>query len=56
MDEVKQAGKYETKFNAIDNEFQSLSSGLYFYRLNAQQLDAGESSNFTVTKKMMLMR
>lgn len=56
VDEVKQAGKYETKFNAIDNEFQSLSSGLYFYRLNAQQLDAGKSSNFTVTKKMMLMR
>jgi N-acetylneuraminic acid mutarotase len=43
IDEYKQAGKYETEFNAAN-----LPSGVYFYRLRA--------GDFIETKKMILLR
>jgi len=43
VDEEKPAGNYEIKFNAS-----TLSSGIYFYKL--------QTSNFTETKKMILLR
>ncbi|MGB4852698.1 MAG: T9SS type A sorting domain-containing protein, partial [Ignavibacteria bacterium] len=43
VNEVKTAGYYSVSFNAS-----SLSSGIYFYTLSAD--------NFTATKKMMLVK
>jgi len=43
VEEFKTAGKYEVDFNAA-----SLSSGVYFYRLQAD--------SFVETKKMLLMK
>jgi hypothetical protein len=43
VDEIKQAGKYETEFNAID-----LPSGVYFYRLQA--------GNYVSVKKLLLLK
>jgi photosystem II stability/assembly factor-like uncharacterized protein len=43
VNEEKQAGSYETEFNALQ-----LSSGMYFYKLT--------SGSFTETKKMILMK
>ena len=43
VNEYRQAGKYETKFNASN-----IPSGIYFYRLKA--------GNFVQTKKMILLK
>ena len=43
VDEVKESGTYQAKFNAS-----SLASGVYFYRLKA--------GDFVETKKMVLMK
>jgi len=43
VNEYKQAGNYEVKFDASN-----LSSGVYFYRL--------ETPNYTSTKKLILMK
>ncbi|MDZ7626651.1 MAG: T9SS type A sorting domain-containing protein [Ignavibacteriaceae bacterium] len=43
VNERKTAGEYQVDFNAA-----ALSSGIYFYRLQA--------GNFVVTKRMMLMK
>ena len=50
VDEYKPAGKYELEFNAASHsgEVRNLSSGIYFYRLNA--------GSFNETKKMILLR
>ena len=47
VNEVKTAGYYSINFNAS-----SLSSGTYFYRINAE----GNGQNFVSTKKMMLVK
>lgn len=47
VNEVKTAGYYTVNFNAS-----SLSSGTYFYRISTE----GNGSNFTATKKMMLIK
>lgn len=43
VDETKQAGRYEVKFNGL-----SLSSGVYFYKIR--------SKDFIETKKLILVR
>ncbi len=43
VNEYRSAGKYEIEFNAA-----KLSSGVYFYRL--------EAVNLTVTKKLVLLK
>jgi len=48
VDEYKPAGSYEVEFNGNSDEGQNLSSGVYFYRLQA-----GE---FSDTKKLILMK
>ena len=48
VNEEKQPGVYEVEFNGHSDEGQNLSSGFYFY-----QLDAG---SITYTKKMILLR
>lgn len=47
VNEVKTAGYYTVNFNASN-----LSSGTYFYRINAE----GNGQNFVSTKKMMLLK
>jgi hypothetical protein len=42
------AGRYDLNFNAA-----SLSSGMYFYVMNAQ---GNDGSTFTTTKKMILLK
>lgn len=49
IDEYKEAGNYEIEFNALEtNRGLSLTSGVYFYRLQA--------GNFVQTKKFILLR
>jgi hypothetical protein len=43
VNKYRQAGKYETEFNA-----EALPSGVYFYQLKA--------GSFVVTKKMLLIK
>ncbi len=61
VDEEKSAGSYEVKFSAIGGDASALSSGIYFYRIQAgdpstgsQEGQAGQS--FVETKKMVLLR
>ena len=46
--EQQSAGRYEYKLDATNNNGQSLSSGIYFYRLQA--------GDFQEVKKMLLMK
>jgi len=48
VDEFKPAGSYEVEFSSHSGEDQNLTSGIYFYSLNA-----GE---FVETKKLMLLK
>lgn len=48
VDEYKPAGSYEVEFGSHPNEVRNLSSGIYFYKLQA--------GNFVETKKMILMK
>jgi hypothetical protein len=49
VNEFQSAGSYRVNFNAeVKSNNQNISSGVYFYKLT--------SSNFTVTKKMILMK
>jgi hypothetical protein len=47
----QEAGAYNLNFNASN-----LSSGVYFYRLQASATNGASSSNFVSTKKMMLVK
>ncbi|MFQ3609658.1 MAG: T9SS type A sorting domain-containing protein [Chloroherpetonaceae bacterium] len=51
VNERRDAGIYEAVFNAS-----TLSSGTYFYRLQASATNGASSSNFVETKKMMLVK
>jgi hypothetical protein len=51
VNEEKSAGKYEVQFNA-----KNLSSGVYFYRLQARQISGKQPDLFTETKKLLLLR
>ena len=48
VNEEKPAGTYEIKFNSHSGEVRNLSSGIYFYRIQA--------GRFIETKKMVLLR
>ena len=58
VNEYKTAGNYEISFSAIGGSAfggnaYTLSSGAYFYVLEA---NGNNGSNFTATKKMILMK
>ena len=48
VNEEKQSGTYEVEFNIYSDESRNLSSGIYFYQLQA--------GNYIETKKMVLMK
>ena len=48
VDEYKPAGIYEVEFNGHSDEGQNLSSGIYFYRL--------EAGSFVETRKMIYLK
>ena len=48
VDKYREAGKYEVEFNGHSDEGQNLSSGVYFYRIQA--------GSFIETKKMILIK
>jgi hypothetical protein len=51
VNEEKLAGSYEVKFSAT-----GLSSGIYFYKLQAGDPSSGSGQGFVDTKKMILLR
>ena len=48
VDEIKPAGSYSIVWNGVDSYGQKVSSGIYFYRLNA--------NDYTESKKMALVQ
>ncbi len=50
MDKEQKPGIYEVKFDAS-----SLSSGIYFYKLQLGNSSAGSGQGFGDTKKMLLL-
>ena len=48
VDEYKPAGRYQVEFNGPSDEGQNLSSGIYFYRL--------EAGSFVETRKMIYLK
>jgi hypothetical protein len=51
VDEEKSPGVYEVEFNA-----QGISSGIYFYKLQASDPEAGSGQGFVETRKMILLK
>jgi hypothetical protein len=51
LNEYKPGGSYEVEFNAGN-----LSSGTYFYRLNAADPSAGSGKGFSDVKKLLLLK
>jgi hypothetical protein len=51
VNEEKPAGRHEIQFNA-----NNLSSGIYFYRIQVQQISGKQVGLFTETKKLVLLR
>lgn len=51
VNEIKQAGNYEVKFDGS-----KLTSGVYFYKMNARNITGIESGTFTSVKKIVLLK
>ncbi len=51
VNEEKPAGSYEVNFSAED-----LTSGIYFYKLQAGDPESSSGQGFVETKKMVLMK
>jgi len=51
----QEGGSYTVPFNTNEGTL-GLSSGVYFYRLEAHQKDGGQAGSFVSTKKLVLMK
>jgi len=57
VNEYKQAGNYKVTFNAGHLErSREITSGVYFYRLQAGNPSQGSGQGFVQTKKMLLLK
>lgn len=56
VNEYKQPGAYNEKFNVKTRHGAPLQSGIYFYRLQAGDPSAGSGQGFVQTKKMVLIK
>ena len=53
-DEMQSSGFHDVVWNGRNNPGQTVSSGVYFYRLEAKPLDGAEP--FTSLKKMLMLK
>ncbi len=51
---IRVAGRYSLRWNAINEAGESLTSGIYFYRLEARAVDG--TRRFTMSRRMILLR
>ncbi len=49
-------GTYIVDWNATDDKFNLLTSGVYFIRMSTESSVEGQEKNFTATQKMLLMK
>ena len=56
VNEEKSAGSYEVEFSASGGNAKQLSSGIYFYKLQAGSPSTSSGHGFIETKKMTLLR
>jgi len=56
VNEVKAPGSYTVKWNGTDLHGNPLSSGIYFYRLEAGSSLSGGGNQFSQTRKMILLK
>ncbi len=56
VDGLQAAGYRLREWNATDNDGRPLSSGIYFYKLNAGNPSTGSGQGFSDIKKLMLLR
>jgi len=43
-------------YQSIEYDASNLSSGIYFYKIQAENLNSGGASAFTAVRKMVLMK
>lgn len=55
LNQEKSGGNYTIQWNGIDNSGKEVSSGVYFYRIEAAPVD-GKQSSYIETKKLQLLR
>lgn len=56
INEEKDAGRYSVVWNGLTDNQNLVASGVYFYRLVVSSSNPLRSNNYTLTKKMILMR
>ncbi|MBI1803700.1 MAG: T9SS type A sorting domain-containing protein [Ignavibacteriae bacterium] len=56
VDEVRDAGFHTLVWNGTTDNGLAVSSGVYFIRMNAQQVDGSSKGTFTGIRKMLLMK
>ena len=56
VDEVKEPGYYTVTWDGKDSDGRQAASGVYFYRLTASGIYRDNQEDFTVTKRMVLIR
>jgi parallel beta-helix repeat protein len=56
VDEVKPAGSFEVLWDGRDNTGYLVASGVYLYRIEAQDPSASSGQGFVQTKKMLLLQ
>jgi len=58
VNKEQQAGSYQAQFDAtsLSSRRLDLSSGVYFYRVQARPTDGGKTGEFVETKKLVLLK
>lgn len=56
VNEEKPAGSYEVQFDSHSGKVQNLTSGIYFYQINAGDPSTSSGQGYSETKKMILIK